>query len=87
MFAFALAFELNQQWLERHSEDLSAQSHFAEKHFTTGRFDECDKRIAALLAKPALESHINVALRAIQIANLVALSKIELVPSGPPQRF
>src|SRR5262249_33987535 len=58
---------------ERHPEDLAALSDFAEKHFTTGRFAECDRRLATLLANPAVQSQVNVALRAIEVANLLAL--------------
>jgi tetratricopeptide (TPR) repeat protein len=35
LFQFPEAFALNQHWLERHPDDLSALSDFAEKHFTT----------------------------------------------------
>src|SRR5262249_4248034 len=80
LFQFLQAFALNQQWLERHSEDLGALSDFAEKHFTTGRFAECDRRLAALLANPAVPPQVNVALRAIEIANLLALDNTALVP-------
>ena len=80
LFQLPQAFTLNQQWLERHPEDLSALSDFAEKHFTTGRFAECDRRLAALLANPAVEPQINIALHAIEIANLLALDKAALVP-------
>src|SRR5205085_10224 len=55
LFQFPEAFTLNQQWLERHPDDLSALSDFAEKHFTTGRFAECDQRLAALPANPAVK--------------------------------
>jgi tetratricopeptide (TPR) repeat protein len=80
LFKFPEAFALNEKWLDRHPEDLSAFSDFAEKHFTTSRFAECERRIEELLANPAIESHVNVAMRAIEIANLFALGKTELIP-------
>ena len=80
LFEFPRAFTLNQQWLERHPDDLAALSDFAEKHFTTGRFTECEQRIALLLANPAVEPSTQIALQAIQIANSLALGKTDLVP-------
>jgi hypothetical protein len=80
LFEFPQAFTLNQRWLERHPEDLAALSDFAEKHFTTGRFGECEQRIALLLANPAVEPTIQIGLRAIQIANSLALGISALVP-------
>jgi tetratricopeptide (TPR) repeat protein len=80
LLEFPQAYALNQQWLERHPDDLAALSDFAEKHFTTGRFAECEERIAALLATPAVEPRVHIALRAIQIANSLAFDKIDLVP-------
>jgi tetratricopeptide (TPR) repeat protein len=79
-FEFSQAFALNQQWLERHPDDLAALSDFAEKHFTTGRFPECEQRILPLLADPAVAPTVQIALRAIQIANALALDKTDLVP-------
>jgi tetratricopeptide (TPR) repeat protein len=76
---YASAFTLNQNWLTRQPEDLSAQSDFAEKHFTTGRFAECENRIAALLTNAEIEPRVKVALRAIQIANFAGL--------GQPQKI
>jgi tetratricopeptide (TPR) repeat protein len=82
LFKFPEAFTLNQKWLGRHPEDLSALSDFAEKHFTTGRFTECEQRTAALLASPAIEPRINIAPRAIEIANRFALGNLELIPDS-----
>src|SRR5262249_25193591 len=65
LFEFPRAFALNQQWLERHPEDLAALSAFAEKHFTTGRFIECEQRIALLLANPNVKPRTATALWAI----------------------
>jgi hypothetical protein len=63
LFQFPIAFALNQQWVERHPEDWSALSDFAEKHFTTGRFSDCAERLATLLANPEIESCVQVALQ------------------------
>jgi hypothetical protein len=46
LFEFSQALALNHQWLQQHPEDLAALSNFAEKHFTTGRFTEWEKRLA-----------------------------------------
>lgn len=80
LFEFPQAFMLNQRWLERNPADLAGLSAFAERHFTTGRFPECEQRIALLLANPAVEPSIQIALQAIQIANSLALGKSTLVP-------
>jgi tetratricopeptide (TPR) repeat protein len=80
LFEFPRAFMLNQRWLERNPADLAGLSDFAERHFTTGRFTECEQRIALLLANPAVEPSIQIALQAIQIANSLALGKSALVP-------
>jgi tetratricopeptide (TPR) repeat protein len=82
LFQFPEAFTLNQQWLERHPDDLAALSDFAEKHFTTGRFAECNQRLVALLANPDVEPQVSVALRAIEIASLLALDNAAMVPGN-----
>jgi tetratricopeptide (TPR) repeat protein len=80
LFQFSEAFALNQHWLERHPDDLSALSDFAEKHFTTGRFAECAQRIGILVEHPTVEASTKIALRAIEIANLLVLNNSALVP-------
>jgi tetratricopeptide (TPR) repeat protein len=80
LFQFQEAFALNQHWLKRHPDDLSALSEFAEKHFTTGRFTECAQRIGTLVENPTVEAGAKIALRAIEIANLVALNNTAQVP-------
>jgi tetratricopeptide (TPR) repeat protein len=80
VFSFTESFELKRRWLERHPDDLSAQADFAEDHFTTGRFGECEKRIAAVLTNPKLRASSNAALRMIDVANSLALGKAEAVP-------
>src|SRR5262249_15702550 len=79
LWQFPAAFALNQQWVERHPDDLAALGDYAEKHFTTARFAECAQRLAVLLATPAVEPKTMVALRAIEIANLLALDKAAVV--------
>jgi hypothetical protein len=80
LFQFPEAFALNQHWLERHPDDRSALSDFAEKHFTTGRFTECAQRIGTLVENPTLQASTKIALRAIEIANLLALNNTAQVP-------
>ena len=80
LFQFPEAFALNQHWLERHPDDLSALSDFAEKHFTTGHFAECAQRIGTLVENPTVEASTKIALRAIEIANLLAMNNAALVP-------
>jgi tetratricopeptide (TPR) repeat protein len=74
-FQFPQAFALNQQWLERHPEDLGTLSDYAERHFTTSRFAECEQRLTALLVHPDVAPQTIVALRALEIANLLALGE------------
>jgi len=74
LFQFPEAFTLNQRWLERHPDDLSALSDFAEKHFTTSRFAECAQRIGGLVENPTVDANSKIRLRAIELANLLALN-------------
>ena len=80
LFAFADAFALNEAWVERHPEDISAQSNFAEVHFTTGRFAQAESRFAAFLANPDLETPQAIAIQALEIATLLALKKDIAIP-------
>jgi tetratricopeptide (TPR) repeat protein len=73
-FDFLKDFELNDNWVRRHPNDLSALADFAEDHFTTGRFQECETRIATLLSASNVGAGNKAALRVIQIANLLALA-------------
>jgi tetratricopeptide (TPR) repeat protein len=81
LFRFEEAFTLNQQWLARRPDDISAQADFAEKHFTTTRFEECERRINALLAVPEVSASTKSALRVIEIADLLALNKADRISS------
>ena len=80
LFNFDDAFALRQAWLESHPDDVSAQSNFAENHFTTGRFAAAEKRLAVLLADPDLEPALQITLRALEIAALSAQQKTEPIP-------
>jgi tetratricopeptide (TPR) repeat protein len=80
LFNFDQAFALHQQWLARHESDVDAQPDFAEAHFTTGRFSECRQRIAALLVQPKISDSTKTALRAIEIASLLAINGADQVP-------
>ena len=81
LFKFSEAFELNQNWLKLHPEDVSALVDFAEKHFTTGRFVECEKRCKSLLASTDVSARDSIILTVIEIANLRAINNPELIPS------
>jgi hypothetical protein len=80
LFKFADAFAIDQHWVEQHPEDLATRSHLAERYFTTGRFDAYTQCIIPLLEQPTVAPSMQIALRAIEIANLLALQKAELVP-------
>lgn len=75
LFRFEESFVLNQQWLARHPEDVSAQADVAEALFTVGRFAECGQRVDVLLATPIVPSSVKVPLRAVEIASLLAEGK------------
>jgi len=68
LFNYQRAFKLNESWLQRNPNDLLAAASFAENHFTTGRFEELSA------------AKITIPLRAIEIANLIALNRSEEVP-------
>lgn len=81
LFKFDNSFLLIQQWLVQHSKDISAQADFAEGHFTMGRFVECEQRINALLNNSAVPISTKTALRAIEIASLLANKQSQLLPA------
>lgn len=80
LFRFDKAFALIQEWLTRHPDDISARVDSAEAHFTTARFGECGQRITAFLATPDVPPSAKTALRAIEIACLLADNKASQVP-------
>jgi hypothetical protein len=76
------AFELHSKWLTLFPDQVFVLADFTEAHFTTGRFNEFQERIKTVLAHPDLPSKTKIALRMIEIANLLALSKTEQVPGA-----
>jgi len=88
LFDYEKAFQMTKRWLELYPNDRRAQMWFAEQHFTTGRFTECEKRINELLAeKTPLEimNRTNARMRElIEMAdntnNFEAPSVIEIAP-------
>lgn len=81
LFKFEEAFNLDQEWLARNADDISVQADFAEKHFTTGRFAECEQRIKELLVKPEVSAGGKSTLQALEIASLMAVNQRDLVPA------
>ncbi|NOT58667.1 MAG: tetratricopeptide repeat protein [Acidobacteria bacterium] len=79
LYQLAEAFALNERRVKLDSNDLSAQSAWAENYFTTARFAEAETRLAALIANPKLDADQQTALRVIEIANALALGKAESV--------
>ena len=75
LFNYQRAFKLSQSWLQRNPDDLSAAADFAEKHFTTGNFEESERRISSLLSDVKVEAKLKIPLQAIEIANLIALKR------------
>ncbi len=80
LFNYQRAFKLSQSWLQRNPSDFSAAADFAEKHFTTGSFEESERRISSLLSDARVEARIKIPLLAIEIANLIALKRSTEVP-------
>ena len=77
LFNYQRAFKLNESWLQRNPDDLLAAASFAENHFTTGNFDECARRASSVLSN----AKISIPLRALEIANLIALNRSVEVPA------
>ncbi len=77
LFNYQRAFKLNESWLQRNPGDLLAAANFAENHFTTGNFDECARRTSSVLS----DAKLSIPLRAIEIANLIALNRSAEVPA------
>jgi tetratricopeptide (TPR) repeat protein len=69
LFNYQRAFKLTESWLRRNPNDSLAAAYFAENHFTTGRFVELS------------EAKLTIPLRAIQIANLIALNRSAEAPA------
>jgi tetratricopeptide (TPR) repeat protein len=79
---FENAFELRQKRLSRFPQDAPALADFAETQFTTGRFPEFSQRIQPLLTDPEFSPSSKVALRMIEVANLLALDNADQVPAA-----
>lgn len=79
LYDFDKAFLLNQNWLTQHPEDILVRADFAEAHFTIGRFAECRNLINYLLTRPDVPDRSKAALRAIEIASLLAEGKASQV--------
>jgi tetratricopeptide (TPR) repeat protein len=77
LFNYQRAFKLNESWLQRNPNDSLAAASFAESHFTTGNFDECARRLSSVLS----DAKISIPLRAVEIANLIALNRSAEVPA------
>jgi len=75
LFNYQRAFKLNESWLQRNPNDLLAAANFAENHFTTGNFDECARRASSVSS----DAKISIPLRAVEIANLIALNRSDEV--------
>ena len=77
---FPRALKLNEQWLQRNPNDLLAGATFAENLFTTGSYEDSERRISSMLSDPKVEAQIKIPVRAIEIANLIALNREPEVP-------
>src|SRR5262249_39100298 len=82
VFEYALAFQLNSQWLAAFPQDASAQAALAATHFTTGRFAEFSSRLRPLLANPELSAATKISLQMIEVANLLVLDQAAQVPAA-----
>jgi tetratricopeptide (TPR) repeat protein len=78
---FPRALKLNEQWLQRNPNDLLAAATFAENQLTTGSYEESEQRISSVLSDARVEAQIKIPVRAIEIANLIALNREIEVPS------
>jgi tetratricopeptide (TPR) repeat protein len=81
LFNYQRAFKLNESWLRRNPDDLLAAANFAENHFTTGSFEECGRRISSILSDAKFDATIKIPVRALEIANLIALHRSAEVPA------
>ena len=81
LFNYQRAFKLSQTWLQRNPNDLSAAADFAEKLFTTGSFEESERRTSSLLSDVRVEAKLKIPLLAIEIANLIVLKRSTEVPA------
>ncbi|HEX9652677.1 MAG TPA: hypothetical protein VGA99_03115 [bacterium] len=81
LFDFDLAFKLNQEWVKNNPNDLLEQVKLVEKYFTTGRFQECQSQVAVFVDNKDYSPLVHAVMRAIEIANLIALKSPAVVPA------
>jgi tetratricopeptide (TPR) repeat protein len=79
LFKYKESYELSRTWVARHPTDLIATSNLVEHSFTFGKFDESESLISNLLTNPKIDVKTKVALKAIEIANLCAQDKRDLI--------
>ncbi|HKX32147.1 MAG TPA: hypothetical protein VJ302_30955 [Blastocatellia bacterium] len=82
LFEYAKAFDLHARWLVHFPDEIFALADFAETHFTMGRFIEFSDRIKPVLTHPRLPSKTKIALRMVEVANLMALEETDLIPTA-----
>ena len=82
LFNYDMAFKADRLIILLDSTNTSSLANFAENHFTTSRFAECEQRLTALLANPEVSASTKIALRAIQIANALAQNKTQQVAAA-----
>ena len=75
LFEFERAFSLNEQRVRALPQDWSAQADYAEKHFTTGRFNDALAKCTALIDDARVERHVALALRAVRLGALLGLGR------------
>ncbi|MBU1055793.1 MAG: tetratricopeptide repeat protein [Proteobacteria bacterium] len=80
LFQFDKAYELSYEWvIKLQNVTGSSKSIFIVTNFTTARFDKAEELLAELLPKLNPNDHLYAHLCAIEIANLVALKKTDMV--------
>ena len=82
-FRYDDAFEINKHRIQFDSLNTSILADFAENHFTTSRFAECEKRIATLIDDPVVDVNTGLGLFAIRLANQIALKNSQAISNIP----
>ncbi|MBV8807357.1 MAG: hypothetical protein JO033_01670 [Acidobacteriaceae bacterium] len=72
LFDFQGALRVHEIWLQRHPTDVDARANNAECAFSAGRFSDAALRAHELLGASELDAGSRAALRAIEIAALIA---------------
>lgn len=80
LFNYTEAVRFQEQLRNLHPENLNTQASLAEFYFTGAAFEESERLLTKLLAKSDLDVHIKAPLRAIEIANSLALGQAAQVP-------